>query len=495
MHKKIMVQGTGSSVGKSLITAGLCRIFYKDGYTVAPYKSQNMALNSFVDIDGLEMGRAQVVQAEMGGTLPRAYMNPILMKPNSDNNSQIIFMGVAHKNMDAMEYFSNTKKLREVALEGYSKIEENYDIGVLEGGGSPAEINLRSVDVVNMGMAELIDAPVILVADIEKGGVFAQIYGTIMLLDEKDRARIKGVVINKFRGDVELLTPGIEMIEKRLADEGYPIPVVGVIPHIEVKIEEEDVLAKKLTSKKTRDEITISVIRTPKMSNYTDFDVFDFYEGVALNYVDSAEDLGDEDMIIIPGSKNTIGDLLFMKERGIADKIREEAGRGKLIFGICGGLQILGKRIEDPMCVESVHGGEDALGLLDIVTAMGEIKSTYQVEKDITECEGILEGLSGIKVRGYEIHQGQSSGKDRAFLSGEENVSYYRDNVMATYLHGIFDNGEFTRHILNYLRRGKGAAERSDMVDYEARKAEEFDKWENHLREHLDIKKVYEILK
>lgn len=495
MHRKIMVQGTGSSVGKSLITAGLCRIFYKDGYSVAPYKSQNMALNSFVDIDGLEMGRAQVVQAEMGGTLPRAYMNPILMKPNSDNDSQIIFMGVAHKNMDAKEYFSNTEKLREVALAGYSKIEENYDIGVLEGGGSPAEINLRDVDVVNMGMAELIDAPVILVANIETGGVFAQVYGTVMLLDEADRARIKGIIINKFRGDVDLLTPGVEMIEKRLADEGYPIPVLGVVPFIEVKIEEEDVLAKKLTANKSKDEITISVIRTPKMSNYTDFDVFDFYEGVALNYVDRAEDLGNEDMIIIPGSKNTIGDLLFMKERGIDEKIREEAGRGKLVFGICGGLQILGKRIEDPKCIESVHGGEDALGLLDIVTAMGEIKSTYQVEKRIVSCGGILEGLEGVAVKGYEIHQGQSDGSDRAFLDGEESVSYMRENVMATYLHGIFDNGEFTRHILNYLRRSKGIAERDEMVDYEMKKQEEFDRWEDHLRKHLDVDKIYEILK
>jgi len=495
MHKKIMIQGTGSSVGKSLITAGLCRIFYKDGYSVAPYKSQNMALNSFVDIDGLEMGRAQVVQAEMGGTLPRAYMNPILMKPNSDNNSQIIFMGKAEKNMDAMEYFSNTKRLREVALMGYKKIEDNYDIGVLEGGGSPAEINLRSVDVVNMGMAELIDAPVVLVANIETGGVFAQIYGTIMLLDKEDRDRIKGIVINKFRGDVDLLTPGIEMIEKKLADEGYPIPILGVVPYIEVKIEEEDVLAKKLTDGKRVGEITISVVRTPKMSNYTDFDVFDFYDGVALNYVDSASDLGGEDMIIIPGSKNTIGDLIFMKETGIYDRILEEAEKGKMIFGICGGLQILGKRIEDPMCVESERGGEDALGLLNIVTSMGEIKSTYQVEKNILKCSGILSGLEGVSVRGYEIHQGQSEGSEESFLDGSESVSYYRENIMATYLHGIFDNGEFTRHILNHLRRGKGTALRDEMIDYEVKKAEEFDKWEGHLRKNLDIDKIYEILK
>ena len=493
MHKKLMVQGTGSSVGKSLITAGLCRIFYKDGYKVAPYKSQNMALNSYVDIDGLEMGRAQVVQAEMGGTLPRAFMNPILMKPNSDNNSQIIFMGKAHKNMDAMEYFSNTELLKEIAIKGYKELEENYDIGVLEGGGSPAEINLRSVDVVNMGMADLVDAPVILVANIETGGVFAQIYGTIMLLDKKDRDRIKGIVINKFRGDVELLTPGVEMIEKKLADEGYPIPILGVVPYIEIKIEEEDVLAKKLTDGKRKDEVIISVIRTPKMSNYTDFDVFDFYDGVALNYVDKVSDLGDEDMIVIPGSKNTIGDLLFMKERGIAEKIIEEAGKGKLIFGICGGLQILGDRIEDPQCIESIAGGEDALGLLNIMTTMGDIKSTYQVEKEVVSCEGILSGLDGIKVKGYEIHQGQTSGREKSFLDGE-NISFYNENVVATYLHGIFDNGEFTRHILNHIRKKKGLSARDEMVDYEARKIEEFDKWEMHLRENLDIEKIYEIL-
>ena len=495
MHKKIMIQGTGSSVGKSLVTAGLCRIFYKDGYRVSPFKSQNMALNSFVDEDGLELGRAQVVQAEMGGERPRAYMNPILLKPNADDHSQVIFMGKPCGNVTAVEYFSQTKKLREVALEGYEKIRKNYDICVLEGGGSPAEINLRKVDVVNMGMAELVDAPVILVSDIERGGVFAQIYGTIILLDKKDRERIKGIIINKFRGNKEILDPGIEMIEKRLQDEGIDIPMLGVLPFLDVKIEEEDVLAKKLTAKKTQNDITISVIRTPKMSNYTDFDVFEFYSDVALNYVDSPEDIGEEDMIIIPGSKNTIGDLIFMKETGIYDKIVQESSKGKLIFGICGGFQILGDKIMDPLCVETPLGEEDGLGLLNVTTTMGEEKSTYQVEKKLIGCKGILAGLEGITVKGYEIHQGITEGKEERFLDGDLYVGVYKENIMATYLHGIFDNGKFTRHILNYLRVKKGLKENNEIIDYEKVKTIEFDKWEKHLRENLDIDKIYKILK
>ena len=245
MHKKIMIQGTGSSVGKSIITAGLCRIFVQDGYRVSPFKSQNMALNSYVDIEGLEMGRAQVVQAEAAKERARAFMNPILLKPNSDNNSQIIIEGKPIQNSEAKEYFSNSKYWKEVALRNYKKIEKEFDIGVLEGGGSPAEINLREYDCVNMGMAELVDAPVILVGNIEIGGVFASLYGTIALLEERDRKRIKGIIINKFRGDLEILKPGIDMLMDRLKSEGIDIKFLGVVPHMEIEIEEEDTLAKK----------------------------------------------------------------------------------------------------------------------------------------------------------------------------------------------------------------------------------------------------------
>lgn len=306
MHKKIMIQGTGSSVGKSIITAGLCRIFAQDGYRVSPFKSQNMALNSFVDIEGLEMGRAQVVQAEASKEIPRAFMNPILLKPNSDNNSQVIIEGKPLSNTGAKDYFANSKLWKEVALRNYKKIEENFDIGVLEGGGSPAEINLREYDCVNMGMAELVDAPVILVGNIEIGGVFASLYGTIALLDKKDRDRIKGLIINKFRGDIEILKPGIDMLMERLKAEGLDIKFLGVVPYEKLEIEEEDTLAKKINEHTKKDgEIKISIIRTDKMSNYTDFDVLNHYSDVAINYVFSKEELGDEDIIILPGSKST----------------------------------------------------------------------------------------------------------------------------------------------------------------------------------------------
>ena len=396
MHKKVMIQGTGSSVGKSIITAGLCRIFAQDGYRVSPFKSQNMALNSFVDIDGLEMGRAQVVQAEAAKELPRAFMNPILLKPNSDNNSQIIIEGVPAKNMNAVDYFSNSVKLKEIAKRNYKIIEDNFDIGVLEGGGSPAEINLRQWDLVNMGMAELIDAPVILVGNIETGGVFASLYGNIALLDENDRKRIKGVIINKFRGDVELLKPGIKMFEDRLQAERLDIKVLGVVPYINLNIEEEDVLAKKLTTNTNeKKDINISVIRTNKMSNYTDFDALSQYPDVALNYVYDVKELGNEDIIILPGSKNTITDLEMLKANGIFDKIKELHSKGTTVVGICGGFQMLGKEIFDPHHIESNFEKTAGFGILDTVTTMEKVKYTHQVEKTLSKIESpLLEAVS-----------------------------------------------------------------------------------------------------
>lgn len=498
MHKKIMVQGTGSSVGKSILVAGLCRIFAQDGYRVSPFKSQNMALNSYVDIDGLEMGRAQVVQAEASKELPRAFMNPILLKPNSDNNSQIIIEGKPVKNMDAKSYFSNFKYLKEIAKKNYNIIADNFDIGVLEGGGSPAEINLREYDCVNMGMAELIDAPVILVGNIETGGVFASLYGTIALLDEKDRKRIKGIVINKFRGDFELLRPGIEMFEKKLKEDGLDIKFLGVLPYEKLEIEEEDVLAKKLNTFTQKDrDIKISVIRTDKMSNYTDFDALTHYPDVSLNYVYKKEELGQEDIIILPGSKNTISDLKKLKENGIFDKVKELYEAGTIVVGICGGFQMLGKKIFDPYHIEGTQENIDGFDFIDTTTTMEKIKYTKQVERTLCDnlAKTIIKGCESLKVKGYEIHQGVTKGSEKNVALGEDYIFVAKENAFGTYIHGIFDNEEFTRRFLNNVRMKKGLEPLEEDFSFTKFKEEQYDKLANLIRDNLDIEEIYKIMK
>lgn len=493
-HKKIMIQGTGSSTGKSVIVAGLARIFYKDGNKVAPYKSQNMALNSYIDRDGLEMGRAQVVQAEACNTPPRAYMNPILMKPNSDNESQIIIEGIPHKNMDAKEYFKNTDFFKSIALKNYKIIETNYDIGVLEGGGSPAEMNLRDVDLVNMGMAELIDSPVILVGDIERGGVFASLYGTILMLDEEDRRRIKGLIINKFRGDIDLLLPGIEDLTDRLLKAGIDIPVLGVIPWVPLNIEEEDILTKKFGEKQGKNDLNIAVIRLDKMSNYTDFDALSYYKDVSLNFTLSKSEICEADIIIIPGSKNTIQDLIKLKQLGIDKTIIEQSKKGKIIVGICGGYQILGQEILDPYMIESKDKVIKGLGLLDITTTMEKEKQTFQTTEKITHNTGLLKGCNNCKVSGYEIHQGVTQSKETSIFQNKPNLGVLKDNIFATYIHGVFDNSIFTRTFINNIRISKGLEPIDDYFDFEKFKVDEYDRWEETLRNSLDIDKIYEIL-
>ncbi|MCK5780248.1 MAG: cobyric acid synthase [Psychrilyobacter sp.] len=496
MHKKIMIQGTGSDVGKSLITGGLCRIFNKDGHTVSPFKSQNMALNSYVDEDGMEMGRAQVVQAEMAGIDPKVYMQPVLLKPVADNMSQLILEGKAVESVDARKYYKKKTVLKEVALRNYKIIEEKYDICVLEGAGSCAEINLREYDIVNMGMAEMIDSPVILVADVEKGGVFAQIYGSIMLLNQEDRDRIKGVIINKFRGDVTLLEPGVKMIEDILEKEGVDIPILGVVPYTKLNIEEEDSLSNRFKMTAPKNDINISIIKLPHMSNHTDFDAFEYYDDVAINYISDVKKLGNEDIIIIPGSKHTLGDLKYLNENGFSKKIKELSEKGIVVFGICGGLQILGKKVEDMNLYESHLSSEVGIGALDIKTTMGKEKKTIQVTKKIYNSkENIyLKGMDGIEISGYEIHQGVTTVNEEEFIEGIESIGVYRENIIATYIHGIFDNGIFTRTFLNNIRIEKGLPVIEKIIDYKKEKNSEFDRWENLLRENLDIKKIYEIL-
>ena len=329
-----MVQGTMSGVGKSFLVAGLCRIFKQDGYRVAPFKSQNMALNSFITDEGLEMGRAQVMQAEAAGIKPMVCMNPILLKPTDSIGSQVIVNGEVLGQMSAREYFAYKKKLVPCIKDAFKELEKYADIIVIEGAGSPAEINLKENDIVNMGMADIVDAPVLLVGDIDRGGVFAQLLGTIMLLTDAEKKRIKGLIINKFRGDKTILDPGIEMLEEK-----GRIPVAGVLPYMSVKLEDEDSLSERFDNKK-RKVIDIAIVRFPRISNFTDFNVFEQNENVSLRYVTSCEELEKADMIILPGSKNTIGDLKWMRQNGIEAMVKKMSEKVP-VFGICGGFQML----------------------------------------------------------------------------------------------------------------------------------------------------------
>lgn len=503
MGKKIMLQGTASNVGKSILTAGLCRIFKQDGFNVAPFKSQNMALNSFITKEGLEMGRAQVFQAEACNIEPIADMNPILLKPSGNHRCQVIVRGKVRDDISSTEYHNYKPILAKELKTIFSQFSNNYDIVVMEGAGSTAEINLREHDIANMGMAEIADAPVIIVGDIDRGGVFASLAGTMLLLSEEEKKRVKGVIINKFRGRKELLYDGIKMLEDIIK-----VPVLGVIPYSDIKIEDEDSVTTKFKTKMKKNDIHIEIIRTPHMSNFTDFNIFETQDDVSIRYVDYGEALSNPDMVIIPGSKSTIDDLEYIRKSGLEEQIKNLHKSGKLVFGICGGYQILGKKLMDPYHVEGEKEEIDGLGLLDIETTFEREKTTTQVEAKICEnMNGYLHNLSNMMVKGYEIHMGISKiGKHVNSLNNitkklEQDVDYLegsvneKGNVVGTYLHGIFDEIDFTRALLNNIRESKGLEKVDTNVDsFEAFKQGEYDKLADLLREHLDIKKIYEIM-
>ena len=503
MGKKIMLQGTASNVGKSIITTGLCRIFKQDGYNVIPFKSQNMALNSFITKEGLEMGRAQVSQAEACGIDPIADMNPILLKPNGNNKSQVIVRGKVVGDMSSKEYHEYKLQLTEVLGDIYEEFEEKYDVVVMEGAGSCAEINLMERDISNMGMAEIADAPVIIIGDIDRGGVFASLAGTMLLLPDEYKKRVKGVIINKFRGRKELLDSGIKMLEDIIK-----VPVLGVLPYTDIKIEEEDSVTTRFKQKVNKGDIHIEVVRTPHMSNFTDFNIFETQEDVSLRYVDFGESFGDPDIVIIPGTKSTIDDLMFLRKNGLENQIKELHRRGKLIIGICGGYQMLGKVLKDPYHVENDLEEVEGIGLLDVETTFEMEKTTTQVKAILDEnFHGYLENLSGKEVSGYEIHMGITKRNENSnnFVTVkqklEQKVNYQvgsvnkECNVFGTYLHGIFDDIDFTRTILNNIRKMKNLEPiESNVKSFKEFKNQQYDKLADYLREHLDMEKIYEIM-
>ena len=503
MSKKIMFEGTASNVGKSIIVTGLGRIFKQDGYSVTPFKSQNMALNSFITKEGLEMGRAQVSQAEACGLEPIADMNPILLKPSGNNKSQVIVRGKVVGDMSSPEYHEYKLELMNVLGDIFKEFEEKYDIVVMEGAGSAAEINLMERDISNMGMAKIADAPVILIGDIDRGGVFASLAGTMLLLSEEDRKRVKGVIINKFRGRKELLDSGVKMLEDIIK-----VPVLGVVPYSDIKIEDEDSVTTRFKKQMGINDIHIEIVRTPHMSNFTDFNIFETQEDVSIRYVDYGESLGNPDIVIIPGTKSTVDDLMFLRKNGLEEQIKELHRRGKLVVGICGGYQMLGKKLKDPYHVESDLEEVEGIGLLDTETTFELEKTTTQVDAIIDkDLNGYFANLEGKKVKGYEIHMGitdrgdgiknlctitEKLGQKVNYTEGSVNSEC---NVLGTYLHGIFDDIDFTRTILNNIREMKGL-ERIDskVKSFKEFKDKEYDRLADFLREHLDIDKIYQIM-
>lgn len=535
MAKTIMIQGTMSNAGKSIIAAGLCRIFSQDGYRTAPFKSQNMALNSYITAKGLEMGRAQVVQAEAAGVMPCVDMNPILLKPTTDVGSQVIVHGISRGNMKAKDYFAMKKSLIPDILESFGRLAEEYDIIVIEGAGSPAEINLKSDDIVNMGLAKLVDAPVLLAGDIDRGGVFAQLYGTTALLEEDERARVKGLIINKFRGDKSILDPGIAMLEKLCG-----IPVAGVVPYMDVDIEDEDSLSSRLDANQAPGMIDLAVIRFPRISNFTDFNVFSRIPGVTLRYVSRCAELGNPDMVFLPGTKNTIDDLLWMRQNGLEAAVLKLADRQVPVWGICGGYQMMGENVTDAAGVESGRCRETAgMGLLPLRTEFEEEKVRTQVEGSLGELDGVLEPLSGRCIRGYEIHMGRTSiDRENGAMDTAKLVSWRREpeicrpaayllemqqegshpgsstqqncpgdskrvktdgwnrgNMYGAYVHGIFDGPGIAEAIIACLAKQKGLSmEQVQSADYASYRQQQYDKLADTLRSSLDMDAIYRMM-
>jgi len=497
----LMFCGTASDVGKSIITAGFCRSLLKRGLSVAPFKSQNMSLNSAVTPEGGEIGRAQAMQAQACKIPTHTDMNPVLLKPNSDTGSQIIVQGRPVANMNVREYDSYKPQAFERIRESFANLRQSFDFIVAEGAGSISEINLKQNDIANLKIASMARCPVILVADIDRGGVFAQIAGTIDLLDPAEKAYIKGIIINKFRGDISILTPGIEFIQERTG-----VPVLGVLPWLpELCLPAEDSVILSQESQRARirngsNHIRVGILRLPRISNFTDFDQLQAESDITVEYITKPDQLDGVDLLIIPGSKSTIADLQFVREQGLFEAVSEFSGR---IIGICGGYQMLGQRVLDPDQVESSHIETAGLGLLPVETVMLAVKETHQAQARL-EAPGqeIAPGCNDI-LHGYEIHMGHTScnaiprpfarivrrGADE--VSIEDGCVSSDGRVFGTYLHGIFDNAGFRDIYLNSIRREKGLA--LQWQSHKEPAADPFDLLSAHMEQHLDMPRLLAI--
>ncbi len=494
-----MIQGTTSSAGKSVMVAALCRIFRQDGYKVAPFKSQNMALNSYVTAEGGEIGRAQVVQAEAAGIAPTVDMNPVLLKPTTDTGCQVIVLGKVERTISAREYYKYTPSLLKTVADAFNRLSTAYDIVVIEGAGSPAEINLKDREIVNMRIAKMSGTPVLLVGDIDRGGVFASLVGTLELLDEDERELVKGLIINKFRGDVTLLESALDFLKERTGK-----PVLGVVPYFrDIRIAQEDsVYLDERASNAATGDLEIAVIRLPHISNYDDFDPLE-EEGCMVTYVTQRFELGNPHLIILPGTKSTVADLAYLRRSGLAASILARAKAGTPVVGICGGYQMLGQKILDPQRVESKDTEVAGLGLLNVATEFTAEKSTTQVGAQVLADIGLLAGTKGQELTGYEIHMGRTRSEEAfdAFQIVEtpQGAADYTDGVinssgmiLGTYMHGIFHNDGFRQTFLNTLRDYWGLAEgKGDTI---LNKDKEYDKLAELVRRSLDIPEIYRIM-
>ncbi len=477
MARPIMLQGTMSNVGKSYLTAALCRIFKQDGYSAAPFKSQNMALNSYITADGLEMGRAQAMQAQAAGIEPSVLMNPVLLKPTTDVGSQVIVNGKARGNMKARDYFRHKTALMPEILDAYRKLSDAHDILVIEGAGSPVELNLKADDIVNMGLAQAVRSPVLLIGDINCGGIFAQLLGTLSLLEPQERSLVKGLIVNQFRGDASLFADGVHILEER-----GNCPVLGVVPYVHADIEDEDSLSHKLEASAVTGCIDIAVIRLPHISNFTDFDVLTQYDGVSVRYVSRYEALGTPDLCILPGTKSTIADLRWLRTSGLETALLRL--HDTPIFGICGGYQMLGTRISDPAFAEG--GGEvQGLGLLPGETVFSPDKHQSQVQGVLPAIsDGFWSCLSGAKYEGYEVHMGRTPG----------GCLCAKGNTAGSYIHGIFDTAECAGALVRALYDRKGLHFDGTAIDRKAYREAQFDILADAVRKALDMDKIYRIL-
>ncbi|MGR5346820.1 cobyric acid synthase [Vibrio mediterranei] len=477
--KALMVQGTTSDAGKSVLVAGLCRILARRRIKVAPFKSQNMALNSAVTQDGGEIGRAQAVQAQAAGVEATVHMNPVLIKPNSDVGAQIVIQGKAYANMDATGFHDYKKTAMPYVLDSFSKLTKEFDAIMIEGAGSPAEINLRANDIANMGFAEAADVPVIIVADIDRGGVFAHLYGTLALLSQSEQDRVIGFVINRFRGDISLLEPGLDWLEKKTGK-----PVIGVLPYIHgLDIEAEDAInASQTVSKNSKLNVAVPVLT--RISNHTDFDSLRLHPDINFRYVGKGESIGSADLIILPGTKSVRDDLAYLREQGWDKELLRHLRFGGKVLGICGGFQMLGKAIHDSLGIEGIAGSSKGLGLLDVVTEL-------QPEKQLTNMSGAFTlNDKTVPVKGYEIHAGQStinSHQPLVFSGGAKDGAISEDNqVIGTYLHGILDSPEFIALLADWVN-----GESLSHFSIEEEKEQALDTIADAIENHLDLHQLW----
>ena len=502
-----MVQGTGSSVGKSVLVTALCRIFAQDGYHTAPFKSQNMSLNAGVTPDGREMGRAQIVQAEAARVAPIVEMNPILLKPEADNRSQLVVMGRPDGKLASEDYASRRTRLWSTVTSALDVLSSRFDVVVIEGAGSPAEINLRKGDIVNMEVALHLNAPVLLVGDIDRGGVFASLYGTVLLLSERERELVKGIVINKFRGDISLLIPGLPQLEELTG-----VPVLGVVPYFtDIYIPEEDAAREAQVTAPHHNHsraLDVVVVTLPHISNFDDFDPIARESGVNLRYARYPSQLGNPDLLIIPGTKTTVDDLADLRSTGFAQEIVRLANAGTSVIGVCGGFQMLGTTILDPDGLESTVAVSEGLGLVGVETRFTDNKQTSLIQGEVTAARGLLEGALGCRFEAYEIHMGETVPSDEDSLpvtpalsvqrrSGRASdgvIGYISEDgwILGTYTHGLFGNTELRRTILGNAARRKGGTLRFDEDSFS--QSHEYDKLADHVRSSIDMSRIFEVM-